>query len=271
MYPVIDFEERFQEVLKAVGLKKNPLKAYRDDTPTDEYETDEVDETDEGDEGEKTADEKSLSLTYINLFQHPDAHPIVLDLALLRQYGPEWFEWEPETLEIQIPQDFKTSSVSDLNMNKIQAVKTLHYVDTYWRQWEIFNWCTQPFNSMYPDFEVLQVPTVAQCLVSVDIANRIRADVKWSEEVKGFIESVYKMDGMFCPIPPVDFVHVESEGLLVDCEEVQTRWPAVKRTGRAPTKETITDEQLRRTLNANQYLEESRNLLITQLPLVLNA
>jgi len=27
--------------------------------------------------------------TLINLFQHPDAHPYVLDLALLQVYGPE--------------------------------------------------------------------------------------------------------------------------------------------------------------------------------------
>ena len=39
--------------------------------------------------------------TTINLFQHPDAHPFVLDLALLRKYGPEWMQWEPDTLELE--------------------------------------------------------------------------------------------------------------------------------------------------------------------------
>jgi hypothetical protein len=260
----IDFEERFREVLKAVGREKNLPKIG--DEPTEEY------ETDEGDEGEKTADEKALPPpTTINLFQHPDAHPLVLDLALLREYRIDWFDWEPETLAWRIPRDFKTSVVSDLNMNKIQAVKTLHFVDTFWNQWEVFNWCTQPFNNLYPDFEVMQVPTVAQCLVSIDTANKIRTDVKFGEEIKGFLETVYRTDGMFCPLEPADFVEIDAEGLLVDCEEVQKHWPEVKRSGRAPTKDTITDEQLRRALNAHNYLEENRTLLQQQLPLVLNA
>ena len=57
--------------------------------------------------------------TTINLFQHPDAHPFVLDLALLRTYGPEWMQWEPDTLELRILTDFRTNSLSDLNMDKL--------------------------------------------------------------------------------------------------------------------------------------------------------
>jgi hypothetical protein len=263
MDDTVNVEERFREVLKAIGRDKK-LPKIEDDT------TEEV-EIDEGDEG-KEADEKPLPApTAINLFQHPDTHPIVLDLALLRKYGPEWLQWEAETVEWRVPQDFKASGVSDLNMNKVNALKTLHMVETYWNRWEVFNWCTSPLNGLFPDFEVLQVPTLAQCLVSIDIASRVRTDVAWSEEVKGFLEVVYRHDGVFCPLPPADFVSIDSEGLPVDCEEVQKLWPSVKESGQAPTEETVTAEQLRRALSIHNYLEENRDLLRQQLPLVLNA
>lgn len=224
-------------------------------------------ETTEGDEDEKQAQRVKAKPIHINLFQHPDAHPVALDLALLLKYGPEWMIWEPETLELRIPQDFKTSSVSDLNLEKIQAVKTMHFVDTYWESWEVFVWCTMPLNDVFPNFTVMQVPTVAQCLVSVDIANRIRTDVPWSEEVKTYIEQVWKFGNLFCPLEPVDFISLDVPE-VVDCDEVKKRWPEVRASGVRPTEITIVDEQLRRMLLATDYLEDSRSRLERQMALL---
>lgn len=263
MEDLIDFETRLRHALKGLGLevRTDP----QGDDPT------ELIEEAEGDEGEKTAERSLPSPTTINLFQHPDAHPIVLEVALLQEYGPEFFLWEPETLEWRIPQDFKTRDVSELNMHKIQALKMMHVSDRYWSEWEVFNACTAPLNGLYPDFEVLQVPTVAQCAVSVDIAGRVRTDVAWSDELKNFLGVVFRHDGIFCPIEPLDFVSIDSTGLVVDCEEVQKSWPEVRRTRRAPTDDTVTAEQLRRALLVYEYVEEHRSLLRSQMPLVLNA
>lgn len=263
----LDFESRFMEALESIGREKRSSILAVDDDSTEEIETDEGDE-----EVAKEAEEKPLRPpTAINLFQHPDAHPYALDLALLRKYGPEWFEWEPETLEWRIPQDFRTTEVSDLNMDKIQAIKTLHVVDTYWLRWEVFGWCTMPFNGLFADFGVMQVPTYAQCAVSVDIANRTRSDVQWSDEVKGYISTVARHDGIFCPIDPVDFIEIDTEGLVVDCAEVQKLWPGVRQSGSAPTADTVTAEQLRRALTVHNYVQENRMALRDQLPMVLHA
>ena len=209
--------------------------------------------------------------TFINLFQHPDTHPYVLDLALLQKYGPEWMEWEPETLELRIPLDFPTREVSDLNMEKINAVKALHYVNTFWLDWDVFLPCTMAFNGLYPDFNVMQVPTVAQCAIAVDLANRVRSDVDWSVEVRAYLDAVHRFDGVLCPIDPLDFVEVDTEGLPIDCEEIQRLWPDVRRTGKAPTEESVTAEQLRRMLIVQGALQETREQLQAQLPLLLHA
>lgn len=253
-----DLQSRFEKALKGIRKPKPQL-----DQPTVEV------ETTEGDEGEKDA-RVGVKPIHINLFQHPDAHPIALDLALLTKYGPQWLTWETEVLEHLIPQDFRTSSVSDLNMDKIQAVKAMHFVDTYWTNWEVFVWCTMPLNEIYPDFGSMQVPTVAQCMVSVDTANRIRTDVQWSQEIKSYLAMLYKFDGIFCPLEPVSFVELQVPG-VVDCEEIRRRWPEVRASGHSPTAETIVDEQLRRMLVAHNYLELNRSRLQRQLATVYDA
>ena len=78
----------------------------------------------------------------------------MLDLVLLQKYGPEWMTWEPETLRLRVAHDFG-QEIGDMSMHKIHAMKTLHFVDTYWESWEVFCWVTMAFNGVPPDFNVM--------------------------------------------------------------------------------------------------------------------
>lgn len=240
------------------------LPPHADDEPTELVETVEEPEV----EKEATAKPTVGSVTVLNFFRHPDAHPLVLDLCLLKKYGPDFLMWEPETLELRIPQDFRTTEVSDLNLAKIQACRTLHLVDTYWERWEVFTWVTAALNGTFPDFENIQVPTVAQAAIAVSIANQVREDVEWSSEVKAFLASVFRFEGIFHALEPLEFVELDTDDLVVDAEEVARLWPAVRDARRAPAEETVTNEQLRRLLLVQTALDENRSLLRTQLPLV---
>jgi hypothetical protein len=208
------------------------------------------------------------AVTKSNLWHHPDAHPVVLDLVLFRHYGPEFLTWEAGTLRSTIPEDFHTSSLSELNLAKIQAVRALHLVDTYWEDWEVFLWCTMALNSVFPDFSTLQAPTAAQCLVSVDTASHLRDDMPWSDEVKAFIETSFRHDGLLVRIDPINFITMQRDPELADFKLIENRWPKVRDTHRAPTGETPEDEQLRRMLASHDYLQESRARLRHQLGLV---
>lgn len=207
-----------------------------------------------------------LHVTSSNFWRHPDAHPLALDLFMLRKYGPDWLGWEAETMRVLIPEDFHTPSVSELNIAKLQACKTLHLVDTFWKQWEVFVACLGPLNSEFPDFTTMPAPSVGQVLVACDVAERIRADVEWSEEMKAYIATVYRYDGIFLPLPPADFIHLEVPE-EIDTAELARRWPEVRAKEEAPTAATPLDEQLRRLLHAYEYLEDSRTRLRLQLQL----
>lgn len=258
----VDFEARFKQAVKSIEKKVPPLLEY--DVDSDIPVTLGVETVPPKDE----AEEKLAKVTSINLFQQPEAHPVVLDLVLLKKYGPEWMLWEPETLVWRIPQDFRSSGISDLNLEKIQAAKALHYNDNFWLQWEVFNWCLHPFNNIYANFAIMQAPSTAQLMVAVSVAAAIRDDVPWSQEVKDFMSVACQHDGIFSPPAPLSFLGVGIKNDFVDGDAIAKRWPGVMSSGVAPTQDTITDEQLRRMLDAHNFLEASRARLQDQLRLV---
>lgn len=208
------------------------------------------------------------AVTKSNLWHHPDTHPVVLDLVLFQHYGPQFLEWEAQTLKRIIPEDFHSSSLSELNLAKIQAVKVIHLVDTYWEDWEVFLWCTMALNGVFPDFSMMQSPTAAQCLVSVDTANHLRDDMPWSAEVQSFIDVSFRHDGLYVRVDPVNFITIQRDPDLADFKSIEERWPKILETRRAPKGETPEDEQLRRMLGAREFLDESRARLRHQLGLV---
>lgn len=253
------FEQRFDKALKGVGLDS----VHREEDPTEIIETVEQDP----DTSKKTAEVRSP--TPINLFQHPDAHPLALDLALLRRYGPEWLLWEPETLEIQVPRDFRTNSLSSINLEKLMAVKTLHVADGFWSNWEVFSACVNPLNGMFADFTFTQAPHYGEILVAYDIAQRIRADIQLSDEVTGYIKVAMQFDGVLCPIDPLSAIQPDVSAYPIDVSVIEGAWDAVRQIERAPQGNTVEDEQLRRMLDAHRYLVANRQRLAEQLPLVL--
>lgn len=258
--PGPDHERTLFETLRSIGMNGVAKIASPDETEIVE---------DVGHDVEKPVEGSSLPsgrVTADNLFRHPDAHPIVLDLVMIRKYGPEWLDWEPESLEHIIPHDFGVQPASAVNLGKLNACKALHLVDSFWERWEVFAWCTMGLNGVFPDIQIMQVPTYAQALVAADIANRIREDVAWSEEMKLYLQAVMKFDGVLMPIPPLEFVTpaaTESEVVAID-----KQWDAVRASDHAPGGGTVVDEQLRRMLGANQFLEESRTRLRQQMELV---
>lgn len=257
-----DAESRFIEAVRSLNLSGQQATLSKVALSLGVSEVDEEDdaiETTEHDDEVKTAADGS-PVPHINLFQHPDTHPAVLDILLLQKYGPEWMLWEPETLQMRVPLDFHTQEVSDLNMNKIQAMKTLHCVDAPWKRWEVFVWCCMAVNGLFPDFEIMQVPTVSQCLIAIDIFNKVRQDVAWSEEMKTYLSMVWRHEGMFCPQDPADFVEVDKEGTVLDCSKISSMWPTVRKEGKAPAADDENAEQLRRMLDAHESLDESRKL-----------
>lgn len=142
-------------------------------------------------------------VTSRNLFAHPEAHPVVLDVALLREFQFNWFSWLPETLFHEIEQTFKTS-IAEVNRLKILAVQSMHITDAFWEQWEVFEKTLTALNGNVPRLDVVQPPDISQLLTGVDIANAIRQE-EFSDEVARYVACCLFFEHVTYAPPPLEF------------------------------------------------------------------
>ncbi len=157
---------------------------------------------------EPTSPEKLNQLVFrqvskSNLFSHPEAHPYVLDLALLKTFGVEWFQWEPETLFQEIKLTFN-SSIADINRVKIMATMTLHIIDAAWEHWEVFENTIQALNGAIPRPYQMQPCDVPFLMAGVDIINDIRKE-EFNDEIGRYVAACFLNDEISYAPPPLDF------------------------------------------------------------------
>lgn len=138
-----------------------------------------------------------------SLFSHPDAHPFVLDLALLKAFRLEWLNWLPDTLFVEIEKTFG-GSLAEVNRLKILAAQTLHVTDVFWEKWEIFEKTVLALNGIVPRLEFIQPPDLGVLLAGVDTANSIRKE-KYGEEVARYVAAVFLAEHVHYAPEPVEF------------------------------------------------------------------
>lgn len=207
-------------------------------------------------------------ITINNVFQHPNSHPLLLDLLLIKKFGTEWIEWDPDAVHIVIKKVFGVVP-SSLAIHKICAMKTLHLVDSYWKRWEVFLPVTMSLNSIEPNFEILQVPTICQTAVSVDIASFVRKDVEWSDEIKSFVGVIVKHDHFYQPPEILSFCKLQSDPLDADLiSRVETAFKEIKTKNKTDEVNEVVEQQAQLLLMVTNYVLGYRKRLKEQLHLL---
>lgn len=172
-------------------------------------------------------------VTIQNLFTHHDTHPIVLNFAMMRQFGLEWVSWEPETCWAEIQREFK-SQVSELTRAKIQCLRTVALTNAPWEKWQVFEKVIQGLNNNVPNFEVMQAPLLEQLYAGVDILDQLRT-VEYDHEVRLFMAaSVLHEEVTFVP-PPLDFIQVEVSQPYYRCKDCGNQDSALFHDGTCDT------------------------------------
>lgn len=143
------------------------------------------------------------SLTSRSVFSHPDAHPLALDLVLLKNFELEWLTWLPDTLFSEIEKTFSTS-IAEVNKLKILAAQTLHVIDVAWDQWEIFEKTVWALNGMIPRVEVIQPPDLPMLMAGVAMIDHIRKET-YGEEVARYCAAVFLHENVFYAPEPLSF------------------------------------------------------------------
>lgn len=164
-----------------------------------------------------------------NLFTHQDSHPVVIDFALLKAFGLEWYGWEPETIWSEIKRVFQMN-ISEVNRAKVQTLKTLHVSNTPWVHWQVFEKIVQGLNNNVPHWAFMQVPSLEQLYAALDMMEHIRV-MEFSSEVKLYIATaVLHEDVTFVP-PPLNLVQVEVSQPYYHCKDCGSEYSALFHDG----------------------------------------
>jgi len=193
-------------------------------------------------------------------FTQPITHPLLLDLILIKAFGAEYLTWEPETLWKEIELTFGVTT-SEVNKNKIQAVKTCHVVDRPYEAWEVFEKVATSLGGAIPKFDVIQKPSPHLCASAVENMQHVR-DKKFSDEVYKYIAAVLLDDGISYAHGPLE--PCNKHMLLYVDPVLQKRVKQAIEKGRIPTFDGNNDEdvQVAKVLSIKDYVEfESRRLL----------
>ncbi len=144
-------------------------------------------------------------VTTKNLFTHPDTHPIILDMVLLKTFKMEWFGWLTDTLLAEVRRKF--GNISDVNKLKLLAVRALHANDVFWTDWEVFEKVLLSLVGVPPKWDMLNPIETPFLVAGVTIANKVRTE-EFSNEVDRYIAACLIHDGLFVAPPPL--AHVQS-------------------------------------------------------------
>jgi hypothetical protein len=118
-------------------------------------------------------------------FTHRSTHPLVLDLLLVKEFGAECIGWEPATLWSEIQSTWHTT-VSEVNRNKIHAIRICHSTDTPYEKWEVFEKVCLGLYGLTPSFDVIQRHTPQRCAGALDMMAQVRKH-PFSSEIHKYV------------------------------------------------------------------------------------
>lgn len=202
-------------------------------------------------------------------FTHQMTHPLTFDLVLVKEMGAEYLEWEPETLWREIQLTWGTS-VSEVNKNKIQAVRTIRTADLPYEQWEVFESVATGLIGHTPEFRVMKRCSPRSVGLALDTLAKVRDTPKATAEVHKY--------GAACLL---DHGVAYGPGTLVPCNEhvakfvdpeIQHRVQLAVKLGKAPSFDgrNDLDVQVMKSLALRDYQDALDKLLLHQVKTLVN-
>jgi hypothetical protein len=194
-------------------------------------------------------------------FTHPASHPLVLKLLLLKEMGPEYLGWLPETVWTEVGHTWGTT-VSEVNKQKIQAVRACYVSDDVQEEWQAFEKVAAGLVGIVPRMYVMQRPTPGRALYTLEVVARIRDD-KPGTEVGMYCAAVL-MDGGMVYGPGA--LEIANPYILNRSEDLQGKLRAASKRPRSPAGEDQTFEtQLLKVRAVMQFAQEREAELTEQM------
>ena len=122
-----------------------------------------------------------------DFFTRSTSHALDLGKSCLAMFGTDFLEWEPRTVYESLA-EMGYGAVPEANAVKINAFRVCFNTIMPWTDWEVFEKVGHGLLGNTPNFEVREPLTVAECMNTVRILNRIRS-VDYAYDVRAYITS----------------------------------------------------------------------------------
>lgn len=158
-------------------------------------------------------------VTIDNIWRHPDAHAAALLLLILKRYGDESLEWEPETLKLTLNKD--GIELSNSAWTKILAGRVAMEAPGPWKQWDVFHWTCRGLAGLSPNFSLIEIPELGHLVAGYEFMRGVDSAMETTYDVDKFIAACAKSNGLPYLPPPLDFAQDELENIRIRCEECE--------------------------------------------------
>ena len=156
---------------------------------------------------------------YSGLFRVDDSFALSLITAFLAENGTEALQWEPETIRLEIRNDFGVDP-SQVVMDKVQAAISLLTTDQFYTYWEPFEEIIHVLNDYEADFETMRPPTPEELAWGVIEAHLIDQEDEpgrplaflFSPEVKAYVVAHLHRSGFYKSPETLQFVDMDAFG-----------------------------------------------------------
>lgn len=137
-----------------------------------------------------------------------------------KQYGEEWAEWMPETLDKTIFMDFNTI-MNQAVREKILAMKMCININYAWHEWSVFQKVVLALNGIYPNIEMVEDPSLSQVIKAIPVMQSLRPGEQFDDNVKKYIAVLCKSEHLIIPPPQLEDLCGEFVGRLTQPENIQ--------------------------------------------------
>ena len=138
--------------------------------------------------------------------------------------GPDWWEWEFETIERMLWVKYGVA-LEDINRDKVWSIRHTCRSDGAFSDWFDFNQAALSFSGCIADFDHLRSPSPGMTINAVKSLNHIRPDRRssFSNDVLKYMCIVLKNDGIYTP-PPSIINLIQTEMEKMTSIEMKKKW-----------------------------------------------
>lgn len=183
---------------------------------------------------------------------------------LLKTFDVDFFEWEPETLILELGSAFPGADIPEINIDKIGALTTALTTNQFYQYFEIFSNVCRSLNGEEADFSSFVMPTphelawgVTEVLIN-DVPEKGGEAFEFAPEVTAYTGFVLSQFGLYVPPKVLAFAEYSVKNPLLGAETDTF-------TGEESFFEAGMKKQDLDAKDVDEYVAEQYTLLHTQL------